>query len=69
MTTLQFGQSDWIRGENRQPSKINTTDIRMDHGNCVSYFQNDDLKGDDIGSWWNLACGVQLPFICEKDPQ
>lgn len=65
---VTYGQPDWISGEFRQPSKTNSTDIRMDHGNCVSYFQEAD-SDSDVGSWWNVACGVSLPYICEKNPQ
>merc|ERR1712059_159478 len=64
---VTYGQPDWVSGEFRQPSKANSTDVSLDNGNCVTYFQAAADK--DEGSWWNVACQVQLPFICEKNPQ
>lgn len=62
---LKSGQSDWYSEE---PTKVDSTDIRMDHGNCVTYFQSNSLNIDH-GAWWNVACMVELPFLCERDPQ
>lgn len=64
---VTYGQPDWVKGMYRQPSEKNDTAIRMDHGNCVAYFQEPN-SDKDMGSWWNAGCGVQLPFICEMDP-
>jgi len=62
---LKNGQSDWYTEE---PTDEGSTDIRMDHGDCVTYFQPDG-ESIDHGAWWNVDCEVELPFLCERDPQ
>jgi len=66
---LKAGQSDWYdhsESDINNPTSVNSTDIRSDHGHCVAYF-TDGPSAED-GAWWNVPCTVELPFICERDP-
>jgi hypothetical protein len=62
--TIKTGHSDWYEG---QPTKVNSTDVAIDNGNCVTYFQHENSDGHDIGAWWNVECQLKLPFLCEQD--
>ena len=58
----------WVKSDDiRQPTKDGESSIRMDYGNCVTYFRNRDEEIS--GAWWNVACAVELPFLCQMEVQ